>query len=220
MRTQSIDVKYPPAALGSSSPQRIRWGAVFGGAILGIAFLGLLTALWLTLAYASGVDVVLDNLAWFIGGSAIACLFVAGLVAGWLSGVHGSGSGFFNGITIWALMLLLTIGVGVPATLNVLNLGRVTALDTATGNLLATAEDREERRPQDQVLGGLVASGLGGAIGGALARPANAELMSAAGPRTEVIERPDRPDLEKRTVVVPESSSRDDEKVRDRQRVP
>lgn len=221
MRTETAGTAFP-AAIGSPSPQRIRWGAVFGGAILGIAFLALLTALWLTLAYGSGVDVVLDNLEWFIGGSAIACLFVAGLVAGWLSGVHGSGSGFFNGVTIWAMMLLLTIGVGVPATLNVLNLGRVAALDTTTGNLLATADDMVLWATFLSILGGLVASGLGGAIGGALARPANAELMQAAGARMEMVERPDRPDLEKRTVVIPESASKDDgeEVVRYRQRVP
>lgn len=223
MRTQSIETEYPMTVVGSPSPQRIRWGAVFGGAILGIAFLALLTTLWLTLAYGSGIDVIVDNLEWFIGGSAIACLFIAGLLAGWLSGVHGAGSGFFNGVTIWALMLLLTVGVGVPATLNVLNLGRLTAFDNATGNFLATADEMVLWATFLAILGGLVASGLGGMIGGALARPANAGLMTTAEQRTEMIERPSRPDLEKRTVVVPEAeaeSGEGDEVTRYRQRVP
>lgn len=220
-RTESLGGAYAPATVGSPSPQRIRWGAVFGGAILGIAFLALLTALWLTLAYATEVDVILNNLEWFIGGSAIACLFIAGLVAGWLSGVRGSGSGFFNGVTIWAIMLLLTIGVGVPATLNVLNFGRVTTLDTAADNWLGTADDMVLWATFLAILGGLVAAGLGGAIGGALARPANAGLTTDATMRTDSFERPARPDVGERTVVVPDSAAADDDEVvRYKHRVP
>jgi hypothetical protein len=187
------------ATPGSPSPQRIRWGAIFGGGILGIASLVLLTALWFALAYGSGMDFIRDEIEWFVGGSAILCLFIAGLLAGWLSGVHGAGSGFFNGVTIWALMLLLTVSVGVPAVLNVLNLGRVEALDT-TGTLLDPAADTVLWATFLAILGGLVASGLGGAVGGAFARPANAELVPDAV--TQPIVRPDRPDLDDRTVVV------------------
>lgn len=198
------------AAVGSPSPQRIRWGAVFGGGILGIASLVLLTSLWFALAYGSSVDVIRDNLEWFVGGSAIACLFIAGLLAGWLSGVHGAGSGFFNGVTIWALILLLTISVGVPAVLNVLNFGRVEALDT-TGTLLDPAADTVLWATFLAIVGGLVASGLGGAIGGAFARPANAELVD--GSRTQPLVRPERPDLDDDTVVVHDVD--EDERVRE-----
>jgi hypothetical protein len=215
-RTETIGTAYAPATIGSPSPQRIRWGAVFGGAVLGLAFLALLTALWLTLAYATGVDIILDNLEWFIGGSAIGCLFIAGLIAGWMSGVHGSGSGLLNGVTIWGLMLLIGIGIGLPATLNVLNLGRITAIDEATGNWLTTADDTVLWATFFSIVGGLVAAGLGGAIGGALARPANAELAAPA--TTEMIDRPARPDLGERTVVVPATD--DEDVVRYRHRVP
>ncbi|MGZ8626362.1 MAG: hypothetical protein ACXWXK_06785 [Actinomycetota bacterium] len=205
MRTRTATAGYVTGAIGSPSPQRIRWGAVFGGAIVGIAILVLLTTLWLTLAYASGTDVIRDNMEWFIGGSAIGCLFIAGLLAGWLSGVHGAGSGFFNGVTIWALMLLLTLSVGVPAILNVLNLGSVDELDT-TGGLLNPSADTALWATFLSILGGLVASGLGGAIGGAFARPANANLMDKELARTdeeteEAMDRPGRPDVAQRTVV-------------------
>ena len=221
MRTRTEVIGAPSAtAVASTSPQRVRWGAVFAGAILGLAFLGLLTALWLTLAYATEVDVILNNLEWFIGGSAIGCLFLAGLVAGWVSGVRGTGSGLLTGVTIWGLMLLLTIGVGVPATLNVLNLGRISTLDEATGNWLATADDMTLWAVFASILGGLVAAGLGGAIGGALARPANADLVTETAADAEIFDRPARPDLGEQTIVVPDSTSDDDDVARYRHRVP
>lgn len=192
-----------PAALGSPSPQRIRWGAVFGGAILGIALLAGLTSLWFALAYASGVEEIRVDLEWYLGGSAIVSVFIAGLLAGWLSGVRGSGSGFFNGVTIWALMVTLTVTIGVPAIFNVFNLGRVSQLDT-TGGLLNSNADTVLWATFFAIVGGLVASGLGGAIGGAFTRPANAHLIDEArGPKTEAgFAQPTRPDVAGRTVVV------------------
>jgi hypothetical protein len=196
------------AAIGSPSPQRIRWGAVFGGAVLGIALLALLTSLWFALAYGSEVDGIRANLEWYIGLSAIGCLFVAGLLAGWLSGVHGAGSGFFNGVTIWALVLLITLSVGFPAILNVLNLGRIGEFDATTGGLLNTADDTVLWATFLSIVGGLVASGLGGAIGGAATRPANAHLFDEAAERVEMSP-PVRPDERERTVVVVPQDSRE-----------
>lgn len=207
MRTTS-GMTLGPAAAGSPSPQRIRWGAVFGGAILGIALLAGLTSLWFALAYASGVEEIRADLEWYLGGSAVVSVFIAGLLAGWLSGVRGSGSGFFNGVTIWALMVTLTVTIGVPAVFSVFNLGRVSQLDAA-GGLLNPNADTVLWATFFAILGGLVASGLGGAIGGAFARPANAHLIeqvpvhdAGAG-----FAQPTRPDVAGRTVVVvPEAS--------------
>jgi hypothetical protein len=204
MRTRHApaDLGYPLAAVGSPSPQRIRWGAVFGGAVVGIAFLGLLTAMWFALAYGSDVEQIRANLEWYVGGSAIVCLFLAGLLAGWLSGVRGAGSGFFNGVTIWALMLLVTVAVGVPAILNVLNLGRVVDLDAAGGGLLDPRADTVLWATFIAIVGGLLTAGIGGAIGGAITSPANAELLERAAVDDDMVDRPTRPDLEERTVVV------------------
>lgn len=190
MRTQHATTTTAPA-VGSSDPQRIRWGAVFAGAVLGIALLALLSTLWFALAYGSGIDQIRTNIEWYVGISAIVCLFLAGLFAGWLSGVQGFGSGFFNGMTIWALMLILTVSVGVPAVLNVFNLGRVTQLDAGTGGLLSTDGNNVLWATFFSIVGGLIASGLGGAIGGAITRPANAHLYDEAV-RTEVVDRPER----------------------------
>jgi hypothetical protein len=206
MRTSYATTVAAPAAVGSPSPQRIRWGAVFAGAVLGIALLALLTTLWFALAYASEMDQIRTNLEWYVGISAVACLFIAGLLAGWLSGVHGVGSGFFNGVTIWALMLIITLSVGVPAIMNVFNLGRVTQLDVQ-GGLLASGADTVLWASFLSIVGGLVASGLGGMIGGAITSPANAHLADDV--RTDVVERPvpDHTD----TVVVGEAEEVDEE---------
>lgn len=210
MRTRHETTAATPAAIGSPSPQRIRWGAVFAGAVLGIALLALLTTLWFALAYGSEMDQVRTNLEWYVGISAIACLFIAGMLAGWLSGVHGVGSGFFNGVTIWALMLIITLSVGVPAILNVFNLGRVTQLDVETGGLLASDADTILWASFLSILGGLVASGLGGMIGGAITRPANAHLADDV--RTEVVQRRVSDDTD--TVVVGEAEDVDEEEAR------
>jgi hypothetical protein len=207
-----------PAAVGSPSPQRIRWGAVFGGAVIGLALLALLTSLWFALAYGSEIDEIRENLEWFVGGSAVLCLFVAGLLAGWLSGVHGAGSGFFNGVAIWALMLLLTVSIGVPAILDLVVPGRLT-IDPATSGLLDPTADAVLWATFFAVVGGLAASGLGGAIGGALTRPANAHLAEeAVAERTEVVDRPVRPDVATRTVVVPAEPEDEDERLTTRVR--
>jgi hypothetical protein len=196
---------WPVAAVGSPSPQRIRWGAVFGGAVIGIALLALLTALWFALAYGSGMEQIRANLEWYVGISAIACLFVAGLLAGWLSGVNGVGSGFFNGVTIWALMLIIVLSFGIPAVLNVLNLGRVATIEVGTDGLLANGEDVLWATFL-AIVGGLVACGLGGMIGGALTSPANAHLVDD-GEDTPVVERSDR----ERTVVLDEDDVDEDD---------
>ena len=99
---------------GQSGRTLIRWSAVFAGTLLGLATLALLTSLWLALAHASNVDMIQRDLEWFIGASAVGCLFLAGILAGYLSGVRGAGTGFLHGATIWGLLLLLTLLVGIP----------------------------------------------------------------------------------------------------------
>lgn len=176
-------------AAPAASPQKIRWGAVFAGTVLGLGLLALLSALWFALAYGSGMDEIRTNLEWYIGISAIVCLFVGGLLSGWLSGVRGVAAGFFNGMTIWAMILIVTLVIGVPAILNVFNLGRVTQLSSdATGGILGTGVDSALWATFWSILGGLLACALGGAIGGAITRPANADLaVGSAAARTDVV---------------------------------
>ena len=71
------------------------------GLVLGLAMLLLLSAMWLALAYGSEVSAIRDNLRWYIGISAVASLFVAGIITGYLSGVRGVGPGMLHGFTLW-----------------------------------------------------------------------------------------------------------------------
>jgi len=174
--TRRIEVGSWPAA-GSPSPQRIRWGAVFAGVVLGTALLALLTTLWFALAFNSGVDSIRVNLEWYVGITAIVCLFIGGLLAGWLGGVRGAGAGFFNGLTVWGLILIVALAVGIPAIFNLFNVGRVSAITDGTG-LAESVVDTALWASFWTILGGFLASGLGGMIGGALTTPANARLAS------------------------------------------
>lgn len=151
----------------------IRWSAVFAGTLLGLATLALLSSLWLALAQASNVDVIGRNIEWFIGVSAVVCLFLAGLLAGYLSGVRGTGTGFLHGATIWALLLLVTLSVGVPAILNVFSLGQLTRDVQATTTTTDQSVFNALWGTFWTILGGFIAAGIGGAIGGAVTRDAD-----------------------------------------------
>jgi hypothetical protein len=153
-----------------SGPPLIRWGAVFGGAVLGLALLALLTTLWLALAYGSGLDDIRVNLEWYLGGSAVLALFVSGILAGYFSGVRGAGTGMLHGFTIWGTLLIVTLSIGIPSVLNVFNLGRVaTQVETGTG-VLSQGADTALWASFWTLVVGFVAAGFGGAIGGLMTR--------------------------------------------------
>ncbi len=147
----------------------IRWSAVFAGTLLGLATLALLTSLWLALARASNVDMIQRNIEWFIGASAVGCLFLAGLLAGYLSGVRGVGTGFLHGATIWGLLLLVTLSVGIPAILNVFSVGQLTS-DVQTNQATSPVVYGALWGTFWTILGGFLAAGIGGSIGGAVTR--------------------------------------------------
>ena len=171
-----------------AGPPLIRWGAIFGGLVLGLAIVLLFTTLWFALAYGSEVDVVARNLDWFIGGTAIAALFVAGILTGYLAGVRGAGTGMLHAFTLWGLLLVLAITVGIPSLLNLFNLGRIATEVTAGTALLQPGADTAMWATFWTVLGGFVAAGLGGAIGGAMSPGRDAIVTST---HTEVRRDPD-----------------------------
>ena len=146
----------------------LKWGAVFGGLILGLATLIVLSALWFALAYGSGMDEIRDNLDWFLGISAIASLFLGGVFTGYLSGVRGAGTGALHGMTLWGMLLLVTLIAGIPSVLGTLGLER--AMDTATAQTAAFGPDDAIWATFWTIIGGFVAAGLGGMIGGAMTR--------------------------------------------------
>jgi hypothetical protein len=148
----------------------LKWSAVFGGLVLGLAMLLLLSALWLALAYGSEVSAIRDNLRWYIGLSAVGSLFVAGILTGYLSGVRGAGTGILHGFTLWGLLMLVAVTVGVPSLLNVFGLqGIADQADSAT-RLADSGSDGTLWVTFWTLLGGFIAAGIGGMIGGAFTR--------------------------------------------------
>jgi hypothetical protein len=95
-------------------PQLVRWGSVFSGTVIGLATFALLDALWLALSFGSHESVVYSNLSWWIAGTAIFCIFLAGLIAGVSSGARGLGAGSVGGLTTWGLVVIAVGVVVVP----------------------------------------------------------------------------------------------------------
>lgn len=147
----------------------LRWSAVFGGLILGLAMLLLLSALCLALAYGSHMTSIRDNLSWYVAGSAVLSLFVGAILTGYLSGVRGVGTGMLHGFALWGLLMIVTITVGIPSVLNVFGLSQI-ADQAASGRLIATGDAGALWATFWTILGGFIAAGLGGMIGGAVTR--------------------------------------------------
>lgn len=171
---------------------RIRWGAVLAGMVIAVALLISFVSLWLALAYGSEVDFIRDNLKWFVAGSAVGCLLVGGFLAGRLSGVPGGAAGLAHGLTLWAIALVISLSIGIPSVINILNLGRVTTeLNDATG-LIASGVDNSLWATFLSIAGAMVAAALGGIIGGVSLRGSRAVPTNGGFSRTErVTSRPE-----------------------------
>jgi hypothetical protein len=87
---------------------------VFSGTIIAVGVFILLSALWLALSFADHDSVVYSNLSWWIGGTAIFCMFLAGLVAGLSSGSRGLGAGSIGALTTWGLVAIVVALVVLP----------------------------------------------------------------------------------------------------------
>jgi hypothetical protein len=146
-------------------PQLVRWGSVFSGTIIALALFALLDALWLALSFGSHESFVYSNLSWWIGGTAIFCMFVAGFIAGVTSGARGVAAGSMGGLTTWALIVL---GVGV-VVLPTFGIGHIPNTVTADGRLYAINYLTYWGAFWSLVIG-LCASMVGGMIGGAMQR--------------------------------------------------
>jgi len=163
----------------------IRWSAIVGGLVMGLALLTLFSSLWFALSYGSDVEVVRTNLQWFVGLSGVVALFVAAILTGYLSGVRGSGTGMMHGFTLWGALLILTLTIGIPSVLNVFGFGRISS--EATNGLLASGDAGTALWAGFwTILGGFIASGIGGAIGGSMSRGVRTRT------RTVVLDEADR----------------------------
>jgi len=184
----------------------LKWSAVFGGLVLGLATLLLFTALWLALAYGSDMKEISTNLEWYIGLSAIGSLFIAGILTGYLSGVRGAGTGMLHGFALWGVLILVTITVGIPSVLNVFGLQQM-ANQAIDGRLIQTGDEGALWATFWTILGGFAAAGLGGMIGGLATRRSTRSVVATTSvPETTMAAPTTR-------VVVPEGSDVEDSRV-------
>jgi hypothetical protein len=147
----------------------VRWGPVAAGTVIGLGVYQLQTVLWLAAASDGGSSVA-PNLSWFLVGSAAFSLFVAGLVAGNLAGVHTPAAGVVNGLTAWGLLFVLSTVTAVPSGVN-------PAAGLGAGGAILGGPGNGQTVPTSlwatfwALLAGLVLAALGGLLGGLLRRP-------------------------------------------------
>jgi hypothetical protein len=153
-------------------PQLVRWGSVFSGTLIALALFALLDALWLALSFGSHDSFVYSNLSWWIGGTAIFCMFVAGLIAGVTSGARGAGAGSMGGLTTWALIVL---GAGV-IVLPTFGIGHVPNTVTVSGHIYSINYLTYWTTFCSLVIG-LCASVAGGMIGGGTQRRVDSQYL-------------------------------------------
>lgn len=163
----------------------IRWGPTIAAVLIAAAVFTTVNAAWLALAFGATDDVWRNNLPWFLGGTAAASLFLAGLFAGLFSGIRGVAAGLVNGATAWGLFFLLSIGAGLPGAVN---------LDAQLRSSFAEFGDEEAADISTALwtafwalLVGALLALLGGAVGGTVHR--TVRVAEVAGGR----ERPSGP---------------------------
>jgi len=164
----------------------IRWGAVVAGAVWGLAVMALLATLWLALAFPSGIDVIRDNLEWFIAASGAFSLFIAGVVAGALTDNRGPAAGWLHGMTAWGLLLIGALVFGVPSVFGLFSAGELRTIQG--GDLIGAGANDAMWATFFTLLVGAILAGLGGTMGGAPGRS-----LGTAGSRVPGAER-DRTD--------------------------
>ena len=144
---------------------------MFTGAVVGIGVLFLTTAFWRALAYDSNVSWFADTIQWWDAAMAVVALFVAGLLAGWVSGRRGWTSGLLNGLTVWGLVLAAsTVVAGVGPAVSILTLLQASQEIGGTNNAIWAAFAAYGI--------GMVAAVFGGSIGGGLPRPAGLDTAT------------------------------------------
>jgi hypothetical protein len=159
---------------GARAADLVRWGPVVAGVVIGLGAFALFDALWFAIAAGNGNGAVTGNLDWFVGGTGIGAMLVAGFAAGLLSGARGVGAGIGNGVTTWGLLVVLTAVGGLPGLLGIS--GALNWDVTARQVLWTTFW---------ALLIGLGCAALGGMLGGLVRRPV---VVADARPRDEAAE--------------------------------
>lgn len=143
----------------------VRWSAVFAGTTIAVGAGTVLGVLWLALAYSSHRQVFYQHLDWWMGGTAILAMALAGFLAGAFSGAPGASAGLASGLTTWGLVVVGTLAVGIPTLLAVSN---TTVVHLGAASI--TVKTLGWWPSFWSLLVGFGAAAFGGVIGGTLPR--------------------------------------------------
>jgi hypothetical protein len=107
-------VAYPPVARVPADGMRVSWGGIWGGVLVVMGLLLLLTALGMAVgvsALESGSTQDADKLVTGAGiwgaASLLVSLFVGGMTSTRIGAVYDRTTGFFEGALVWVMSLLL-----------------------------------------------------------------------------------------------------------------
>lgn len=137
-----------------------QWGAILLGVVWGLATLILLASLFLALAYAADSQNIANNIEWYLAGSAGFAMLVGGFVAGW--GSAAGAMGWVPGMTVWGVMLVASVLIGIPAVLG-------TAVSNPIGQITGVSPGTAESVTWSgftAALVGLLLAVVGGLMGG------------------------------------------------------
>ena len=171
---------------GNGRRERVRWGAIWAGLLTAIGIFLLLTTAAIAIgavAVDSGAEGETASAASGIASAVIALLaFLAGgFVAGRTSGVVGRGYGALNGFLVWALGVVIILGLAA------MGLG---ALFGAAGDLFAQYQQMGSPQPEGvdeaTVIDG-IRNGSIGAFLGMLAPAVAAIVGGLLGSREQVV---------------------------------
>lgn len=166
---RDVRTEGPVAEYGASAPRavnEVRWGAVFSGSVVALGFMALFGSLWVAWGYGSHTGEFTANLRWWLAGTAICAMFVAGLVTGFVSGVRGFVAGLLNSLTTWGLItavaLFIAIGVAFGSVLNTSHVSTTSIASQVAGVEFWTTFGA--------IVVGLITCTIGGVLGGLIPR--------------------------------------------------
>jgi MFS family permease len=93
----------------------IRWGPVFGGAVIGLGLAVMASALWFALAFDRGTASFRNYLDWWLAATAIGGTLIGAFIAGLASARRGPVTGLLQGLTLWGVLVLVLLTVGTSA---------------------------------------------------------------------------------------------------------
>ena len=126
-----------PAALRADG-MRVSWGGVFGGVLVALGFLLLVTALGVAVGISAAQPGETDTgtlgagAGVWAGVSLLVALFIGGWVSTRIGAIFDGTTGFFEGALVWVVTVMLS-GIGVfAASAFQLVVGAAQTLDSAT----------------------------------------------------------------------------------------